>query len=37
MRKRGPQKFSEEFRREAVRLASDPKRSIRQLSGELGV
>jgi transposase len=37
MRKPGPQKFSEEFRREAVRLASDPKRSVRQLSAELGV
>jgi transposase len=37
MRKPGPQKFSEEFRRQAVRLASDPKRSIRQLSMELGV
>jgi transposase len=37
MRKRGPQKFSEEFRREAVRLASDPKRSVKVLSGELGV
>ena len=37
MRKRGPQKFSEEFRREAVRLASDPKRSVKTLSGELGV
>ena len=37
MRRRGPQKFSEEFRREAVRLASDPKRSIPELSVELGV
>ena len=37
MRKRGPQKFSEEFRREAVRLASDPKRSMKELSAELGV
>jgi transposase len=37
MRRRGPQKFSEEFRREAVRLASDPKRSIPELSKDLGV
>ena len=37
MRKRGPQKFSEEFRREAVRLASDPKRSVKDVSAELGV
>ena len=37
MRRRGPQKFSEEFRREAVRLASDPKRSVKELSGDLGV
>src|SRR5437868_10489980 len=37
MRKPGPQKFSEEFRREAVRLAQDPKRSLKQLGHELGV
>ena len=37
MRRQGPQKFSEEFRREAVRLASDQKRSIPELSVELGV
>jgi transposase len=37
MRKPGPQKFSEEFRREAVRLARDPKRSLKTLSVELGV
>jgi transposase len=37
MRRRGPHKFSEEFRREAVRLASDPKRSLKQLGTELGV
>jgi transposase len=37
MRKPGPQKFSEEFRREAVRLAKDPKRSLKQLGHELGV
>ena len=37
MRRPGPQKFSDEFRREAVRLASDPKRSVTELSAELGV
>ena len=37
MGKPGPKKFSEEFRREAVRLASDPKHSIPQLSRDLGV
>jgi transposase len=37
MRKPGPRKFSEEFRHEAVRLASDPKRSVKELSVELGV
>ena len=37
MRRQGPQKFSEEFRREAVRLASDQKKSIPELSVELGV
>jgi transposase len=37
MRRPGPKKFSEEFRREAVRLAGDPKRSIPELSVELGV
>jgi transposase len=37
MRRQGPQKFSEEFRREAVRLAGDQKRSIPELSVELGV
>lgn len=37
MGKPGPKKFSEEFRREAVRLASDPKQSIPQLSRDLGV
>ena len=34
---RRPKKFSEEFRREAVRLASDPTRSIVELSKDLGV
>ena len=37
MRRPGPQKFSDEFRREAVRLARDPKRSVKALSAELGV
>jgi transposase len=37
MRKRGPQKFSAEFRREAVRLARDPRRPLKQLGAELGV
>ena len=37
MRKPGPKKFSEDFRREAVRLASDPKRSIVELSKDLGI
>jgi transposase len=37
MRKPGPRKFSEKFHREAVRLASDPKRSVKELSVELGV
>jgi transposase len=37
MRRQGPQKFSEEFRREAVRLASDQKKSIPELSVELGI
>jgi transposase len=32
-----PQKYSDDFRREAVRLASDPKRSLKGLSEELGV
>jgi transposase len=38
MRKSGrPQKYSEDFRREAVRLASDEKRSLKAVSEELGV
>ena len=37
MRRRGPQKFSEEFRREAVRLAQDPQRPLKELSADLGV
>ena len=35
--KRGPQRFSEEFRREAVRLVRESERSIKELSAELGV
>ena len=37
MRRQGPQKFSAGFRREAVRRASDQKKSIPELSVELGV
>jgi transposase len=37
MRKLGPRKFCEEFHHEAVRLASDLKRSVKELSVELGV
>ena len=37
MGRRGPQKFSEEFRREAVRLANEPNRSLKELAAELGV
>ena len=37
MRRPGPKRFSEEFRREAVRLARDPKRSLSELGVELGV
>ena len=37
MRKRGSQKFSEEFRREAVRLARDPQRSLKEVGAQLGV
>ena len=36
MGRRGPQKFSED-RREAVRLANDPNRSLKALAAELGV
>jgi transposase len=37
MGRHGPQKFTDEFRREAVRLASDPNRSLKKLAAELGV
>jgi transposase len=38
MRKRGgPQRFSDDFRREAVRLARDSARPLKDLAAELGV
>ena len=37
MHKQRPPRFSEEFRREAVRLSRDPKRSLKQVATELGV
>ena len=37
MRKRGPQKFTAEFRREAVRLASESERPLKDLATELGI
>jgi len=37
MRKTGPQRFSEEFRREAVRLVRESDRSVSALGAELGV
>ncbi len=37
MRKRGPRKFTEEFRREAVRLATESDRTLKELAAELGV
>jgi transposase len=37
MGRRGPQKFTEEFRREAVRLAAEPNRSLKELAADLGV
>jgi transposase len=38
MRKRGgPPRFSEDFRREAVRLARDSSRPLKDLAAELGV
>jgi transposase len=35
--KGGPRKFSQEFRREAVRLARESGRSVRAISAELGI
>jgi transposase len=37
MRKGGPQKFSEDFRREAVRLVRESDRGVKALGEELGV
>jgi len=37
MRKRGPQKFTDDFRREAVRLATESDRSWKDVAAELGV
>jgi transposase len=37
MRKRGPQRFTEDFRREAVRLVRESDRPVRELAIELGV
>ena len=37
MGKRGPRSFSEDFRREAVRLATDSERSLKDIASELGV
>jgi transposase len=37
MRKGGPQKFSEDFRREAVRLVRESDRGVKALGAELGV
>ena len=35
--KRGPQRFSEDFRREAVRLVRESERPVKELAVELGV
>ncbi len=37
MRKPGPNKFSDEFRREAVRLVKESDRSLKSIGAELGV
>jgi transposase len=37
MPKRGPHRFSEDFRREAVRLVRESNRSVKELAAELGV
>jgi len=37
MRKPGPQRFSEDFRREAVRLVRESDRPVKDLAAELGV
>ena len=37
MRKRGPPRFTDEFRREAVRLARESSRPVKELATALGV
>jgi transposase len=37
MRLKGPQRFSEDFRREAVRLVRESDRPVKALAAELGV
>jgi transposase len=37
MKKRGPKAYSEEYRREAVRLAATGTRSLAQIARELGI
>ena len=37
MRKRGRQRFTEEFRREAVRLVKESERPLKDLAAELGL
>ena len=37
MRKPGPQRFTDEFRREAVRLVKESDRPLKELATELGV
>lgn len=37
MRKRGPKKFSNEFRREAARLVRESDRPLKDIASELGV
>lgn len=37
MRRSGPKRFTEEFRREAVRLAGESERTMKELAAELGI
>ena len=37
MKKRGPKAYSEEYRREAVRLAESGRRPLTQIARELGI
>ena len=37
MRTRGPQRFSDDFRREAIRLVRESDRPVKALAAELGV